>query len=261
MSEVLKNADVIKAGGAALLDKNADGTVSVRQGVFGAVAEEVSQEEERNIALVSSIAIAKGMMVTGTKIRPDKEVAMPQLQRLSVRGWPHVVNDWDGAISRDTGPVLLTRQELDDEGMRDEALHLIYEMFRHGEVPLINENDAITHDEITYGSNDILSAILAARMQRSELFGDVRLFLLTDVDGVYEDINDPNTRIPVIANAEDYSYLAVDSDSVHHIGGMTSKLAAVEIAKEAGVPSYIYNPAHGPRQRAVDGEIGTHFPV
>lgn len=263
MNVARANTDVMKGGGAAFTIEAPDGSlVGINEEVFSSVAREISEEEERNIALVTSLGIARGMLAEGINMRPDKETAMTELQRLSVKGWVPLVNDWDRAIGGErAGPIQLTREDLENAVRCAETMKLLYELFRHGDVPVANENDATTHAEITFGSNDILSAIMAAQMQHSGLFGEVRLFMLTDVDGVYEDLEDPSTRIPVIEEVDEYSHLAVESDSVHHIGGMESKFVAVEIAKEAGVPSYIYDPSHGHRQRAVDGEIGTYFPV
>lgn len=261
MTEVATHTDIVKVGNGVLTEKGEDGSICFNEEAFREMGDEIS--EAGNTVLVSSVAITAGMMLTGMRGRPDPETEMPELQRMATIGWREVHNMWDRAITaRATGALLLTRQELGIEDSRCEALHTIEALLRHGDVPVINENDGIAHDEIAFGSNDILAAHLAARMQESEMFGTVRLYLLTDVDGVYKDKDDPDTRIPIIANTDEYRHLANDTDDPElKIGGMASKFDAADIAKAAGVDMWIYNPADGQRDRALNGGIGTYFPA
>lgn len=268
--------DILKVGGKILSYEGANG-MELNAITFQTVAEEIAHMDE-DVALVTSAAIIGGMHATGTKERPDKHAEMPELQRLSSIGRRYVENAWSRALlGREIGGLSLTTRELDDEARREEALHVIQALFRHNETPVINENDAITHEEISFGSNDILAARLAARMQESDLFGSVRLFLLTDVNGVYDrrytsaaaaysgdyydSPLDPAKRIAVIEDTERYRHLAGGPDDDNTIGGMESKFQAADIAKDAGVDMWIYNPAYGRRSQAVKGEIGTYFPA
>jgi glutamate 5-kinase len=260
MSVAGEFTDVMKAGGAVLAPEK-DGVITINQEAFSSIGREISEDEGR-IVLVSSAAIAAGIIAIGATINTDKEVAMPELQRFAAVGWRHVHNRWADSIEgKETGGLLLTREELSHTTDRNETFRVIQALFASNEVPIVNENDVVAHEEIKFGSNDILSAILAMRMKNSERFGPIRLFLLTDVDGVYEDKNDPETRIPVISDTDDYRQLAVDSESQLRIGGMASKFEAVDIAQSVGIDTWIYNPADGPRSLAVAGIIGTYFPA
>lgn len=254
------HTDVLKPGNGALTFRDDEGRTWFDETAFHHIGNEVSGTD--NTVLISSVAITAGMMMTGTNVRPDAETEMPELQRLASIGWREVHNMWASHITgRETAGLLLTGQDLDKTLTRREALAVIHTLLMHRDVPIGNENDATTHSEISFGSNDILSAELAALMQRSGLFGDVRLFLLTDVDGVYEDVNEPATQIPVIRDVDEYRHLAVDTnDPELKIGGMASKFEAADIAKAAGVDMWIYDPRDGHRSRAVAGEIGTYFP-
>jgi glutamate 5-kinase len=263
MSEVDRYTDIIKAGGAALgIENGDDQPVRVNQEAFDQIGREISAAEN-DIVLVSSFAIAHGMAEAGVTTRPGDE-EIPELQRLAAIGQPLVQRAWSEAIpGKTTAELLLTREEIDDEFRRREILRTLQTFFSHGDVPVANENDAISHEEISFGSNDILSALLAMAMQRSGNFDQVRLFMLTDVNGVYADKDDPDTRIPVITGQElsRYEGVAQDSDSQFTIGGMKSKFKAASIAVYSQIPTYIYNPADGPREAAIAGDIGTYFPI
>jgi glutamate 5-kinase len=264
MIEVSGYTDMVKVGGTVLGIEDADGQ-PIRQNdeMFAAVGGEVAASPN-NVVLATSFAIARGMIETGTAERPDAdtEAGMAELQALAAIGQPLVHQSWNENIpGKNAAQILLTRQELRDEERVREMLRTIGVLLVGDRVPVVNENDPITHEEITFGSNDILSAMLVAAMQESKRFGQMRFFMLTDVNGVYKDADDPSTRIPVITNPLKYLHLAKDPTSTFSIGGMRSKLEAAHIARMAGVPTYVYNPADGPREVAVEGEIGTYFPV
>lgn len=264
MSEIVEYTDVMKAGGAILGVEEQGEPVRQNDEAFASVGQEIS-EAKNHIVLGTSFAIGRGMIHTGLTVRPPKE-AIRELKRLAAIGQPLVQRTWDENIPhKTTAEVLLTRKELDrappNQARLLETLDTIETFFEHGDVPVVNENDVISHEEITFGSNDILLAILAAAMQESRRFGQVRYFMLTDVNGVYADPDDPTTRIPVIENIRQFRHLALGPASNMSIGGMESKFDAAEITKYAHIPTYIYNPLEGSRQMAIDGEIGTYFPA
>ncbi|HVX57225.1 MAG TPA: hypothetical protein VHA37_05830 [Candidatus Saccharimonadales bacterium] len=263
MSGSAEFTDVMKVGGAVLGVEDAKGRLlGQNDETFAIVGEEVS-EDPGDIVLVSSFAIGRGMLETGVKERPN---SVSELQRLATIGQPLLHATWAEHIpKKTTGQVLLTQQELGPQTGNQprilEILRTIGVLLAHDDVPTINENDAISHEEITFGSNDVLSATLAANMQLSKRFGQVRLFLLTDVNGVYKNLKDPTTRMPIIDSVNSQQGVAQGAPSRLRIGGMESKFQAARIARYAGVPTYVYNPADGHREAAVEGEIGTYFPV
>lgn len=264
MSEVGGYTDIMKAGGAVLGVENGGGQpIRVNQEAFDSIGQEISGAEN-NIVLVSSFAIARGMAEAGVVTRPDDD-EISELQRLAAIGQPLVQRAWAEAIpDKTTAELLLTREELEDTFRLREILRTLQTFSSHDDVPVVNENDAISHEEISFGGNDVLSAMLAMGMQRSQNFGQIRLFMLTDVNGVYEDKDDPDTRIPVITSQQLSRYereVAEESDSQFTIGGMKSKFKAASITTYAGIPTYIYNPADGPREAAIEGDIGTYFPA
>jgi len=248
MSELnsIDNIAVVKVGTSVLADTYPDGRQELLPESFRRIGKSILSLEACgvHVVLVTSAAITAGMAEVGLTKRPDKATEIPELQRLSSIGWRALLNEWDAALpGRTTGSLQLTRNELDLVSPREEALQTIYTLLSHGETPIINENDAITNDEIAFGDNDRLAATVANRMGHSALFGtNIRVVLLSDVHGVYVDREDPSTRIHTIAHIPNYEHLAGGIGSANATGGMASKFEAARIATKAGLTMYI---AHG----------------
>lgn len=259
----LNNIIVIKVGSNSLIEKIVEGAERLDTQAFETIAHQIMRLRENgvHVIVVSSAAIAAGLHLTHTSERPAKQ-KVHLLQRLASIGWRHILNTWDAALKDVTiGELLLTEHELNLDNERGEALRTIHTLLQHGDVPIVNENDAISHTEITFGDNDILSATLTAAIRQSPLFGDVvKLVILSDIHGVYEDKNDPSTLIPCIKNIEQYAVVAKGAGSPNGTGGMTSKFRAATIARSAGVECWI---AHGKTPNsllhALDHTSGTHF--
>lgn len=244
--------------GRELLDDN-----SLRR-----IAQQVLEFRKRghHVALVSSGSVTAGMEATGTTVRPKGNEAMPETQRLATIGWHRVLREWEQAlVDVNVGGLLITRRELNlDTPEHDEVLRTTHTLLSYGDIPILNENDAITHAELSnqsFGQNDALAAIYAAQIARSELFGKrIRLVLLSDVDGVYADAQNAASIIRKIDNIEKYQHIAGESNGVHGKGGMKTKFEAAKIAKAAGVEMWVANGrTENAIELALDGKIGTHF--
>jgi glutamate 5-kinase len=221
------------------------------------------QEQDFNVVLVSSGAITAGMVIKGMSERPNKTDDMSSLQYLSSIGWHHVLNAWSDVIGKDkVGGLLLTNRELGLNKERDEAMRVIYKYLKSGDTAIANENDAIAHDEIAFGDNDTLAAALTIQIANSTLFGNnIRLILLSHVDGVYENPDDPNSVIiSRIENIEDYRHLAGDTSDPNGTGGMATKFNAAFVVNKHGIDMWV---ANGREEdviiRTLNGEVGTHF--
>lgn len=256
---------VVKVGTGVLADTFPDGSQKLNSETFQSIGRSIIDLEENgtNVVLVTSAAIIAGMEVVGETERPDRETEIPELQRLSSIGWRSLLTEWHFALpGMVTSSLQLTKQELNLEAPeRSEALRTIHTLLSHNEIPIANENDAITHDEIAFGDNDTLAAILAARIGQSALFGqNIRLVLLSDVEGVYMDKNDPGTLIRRIDNVADYRHIAGDSSSDKGTGGMRTKFDAADIVTEAGLSMRIaLGRTDNAIQLALADEIGTLF--
>jgi glutamate 5-kinase len=268
MEKVIDDVLVIKVGTSTLIEKDGNGSEQLDIESFKRIGRQLIQLKDRgeHIAIVSSAAITAGMVATGLSVRPQKGLGMPSLQRLASIGWRHVLNAWSEALGDEAiGELLLTKNELDHVRERQEAVSTVHCLMRSNNIAVINENDAITHDQIAIGDNDTLAANFATRLKGSRLFGgNVRLVILSDINGVRKDVNDPNTVIREIRQSElhRYGYLAGGSGSLNGTGGMITKFKAAKISLEGGVDMWVANGREdNVVDRALSGETGTHFTV
>jgi glutamate 5-kinase len=200
------------------------------------------------VAIVSSGAVTAGMQQINITKRPLGDTDPTKLQALATIGWPTVMANWGTALSPNyVGSFLLTKVSLDaDNPERTEALQTMRSLIRMNGIPIINENDAITHSELSHNSyeqNDNLAANVAVCIAQSKIFGKlmVKLVMLSDVNGLYQDHNDHTTLIRQVDNVEEYMDYAKGSTSQHGKGGMKTKLEAAKIATASGVEVFITN--------------------
>lgn len=264
MENVIERDLIVVKVGTKTLTEQQNGREVLDYASFGRIGKQVVDlaNEGYGIVLVSSGAIAAGIAETGIERSDDME--MVEKQRLAGIGWQYVVEAWRASmIGKTMGAMLLTRHELDEsENTRREALATIDCHLRHGDIVLINENDAIAHDEIKFGCNDVLLGIMSARLAKTGLYKRVRQMQLTDTDGLYRDVKDSRTLIRVVDDIEAVKGFVTDIDNGVSKGGMTTKLKGAEIATAAGVETCIANGrAERAIKRALSGEIGTRFRI
>lgn len=212
----------------------------------------------KKVALVSSGAIGAGMGLLGIKNRP---AGLPLLQACAALGQPYLMKAYDEFFKKKgilTSQVLLTRQDLIDRKRYLNAKNTILTLLDKKIVPIINENDTVSVEEIKFGDNDTLSS-LVANLIEADL-----LILLSDVDGfVKADLGTDKQQIIKIVReiAPEIKNLAFGTKRESSSGGMITKLAAAEIAASSGIPLII---ANGKKDdillKVLDGEdIGTLF--
>ena len=262
---LIENIVVVKVGTSVLADTYPDGRQELNLEAFARIGRDIAALKQQGSAviLITSAAITAGMAVEGLAERPDKTIQVPALQRLASVGWRPLLNAWGDALPNHIiGSLLLTRHEIDSATPeRTEALQTTYSLLTNHYIPIINENDAITHSEIAFGDNDTLAAVYAAQLRQSPLFGDpVKLVILSDVHGVYAQKDDATTLIRQIDDIDTYINVAGDSSSANGTGGMYTKFIAAKIATEAGVITRIANGrVENAIHKALADEIGTVF--
>jgi glutamate 5-kinase len=187
--------------------------------------------------LVTSGAIAAGMARRGMTVRPK---ALREKQALAAIGQPLLMHAYENCFTQAglaVAQLLLTRQDFDDHQRYINLRNTLLALLDMGVVPIINENDTVAVDEIKFGENDTLSALVAAKIAAD------RLFIFTDVDGLYPSWPAAGAPIPVVEKItpEIEAYASGTSGSGKGVGGMTTKLAAAKIAAAAGVTTTIMN--------------------
>ncbi|HIQ21956.1 MAG TPA: glutamate 5-kinase [Planctomycetes bacterium] len=199
------------------------------------LAEEMHQimATGRHVALVSSGAVGAGMGRLGLRYRPTD---LAHLQAVAAVGQSALVEAYERSLrrfGRHAAQVLLTAEDLEDRTRYLNARNTILTLMHYGAVPIINENDTVSVDELqtTFGDNDRLAAIVTNLIQAP------LLVLLSDVDGLYDgDPSDPAARLVPMVQRLDRSVFDLVRDEATGLskGGMASKLEAARQATAAG---------------------------
>ncbi len=203
---------------------------------FNAAAAQIAQLQSSGseVIVVSSGAVALGMDILGLSDRP-KELSL--LQVAAAVGQNEVINHYRGAFRGygcHAAQVLLTWDDFSDRKRYLGAKNTLLALLRAGAVPIINENDAVAADEIKFGDNDRLSA-LVANLVNADL-----LIILSDVEGLLG--NDKTTVIPLVDQINPaIRALACPSSKKTCVGGMISKLDAAKMVMDSGIPCVIAN--------------------
>ena len=248
---------VVKLGSSSLTDSEGHIRTDVISSVVAQLAHARASGHE--VLLVTSGAVASGVAGLGLVERPSDILS---LQALSAVGQPQLMAAYNAALSLHGlvgAQVLLVPHDFVDRHQYLHARNTLGRLLELGCVPIINENDAIANNEIRYGDNDHLAALLA------HLVSADLLILLTDIEGLYT--SDPRTHpdATVIAEvAADDPLLAVTADGAgtnRGSGGMASKLAAARIASWSGVTAVIASAdSEAVVAAAINGEpVGTRF--
>ena len=197
------------------------------------------QRDGREVLVVSSGAIAAGMSALGLAARP-KELA--QLQACAAIGQCRLMAMYDEAFARfdiHVAQVLLTHDDLRNRTRHLNAQHTLDTLLRRGVVPIINENDTVSVDEIKFGDNDRLGALVAALIDAD------LLVILSHVEGLislFGTTKDPRQRqvIPTVPEiTRDIESMAKGTDGITNVGGMRSKIEAAKVVMRAGIPMII----------------------
>lgn len=238
---------VIKIGSALL---TADGK-GLDQDAICSWARQIAHLHKQGISpvLVSSGAVAAGMQRMGWTQRPH---ALYQQQAAAAIGQMGLIQLYESAFQQyglHTAQILLTHEDLANRKRYLNARSTLREVLRLNVVPVVNENDSVAIDEIRFGDNDSLAAMVANLLEAD------RLVILTDQDGLFD--ADPryhdDAKLIIKATAGDPALLILAGGSGHlGQGGMLTKVQAAERAARSGASTHIVN------GRAKDILIGLH---
>ncbi|MGX1130646.1 glutamate 5-kinase [Streptomyces glaucescens] len=232
---------VVKVGSSSLTTASG-GLDADRVDALVDVLAKVRSGGEREIVLVSSGAIAAGLAPLGLRRRP-KDLARQQAAASVGQGL--LVARYTASFARygvRVGQVLLTSDDMSRRAHHRNASRTLDELLAMGAFPIVNENDTVATDEIRFGDNDRLAA-LVAHLVHADL-----LVLLSDVDGVYDgDPGRPGTsRIAEVRGPEDLAGVEIGSSGKAGVGtgGMVTKVEAARIAAAAGIPVVLTSAVH-----------------
>jgi glutamate 5-kinase len=247
---------VIKVGSAVMTSANGLNAEFIQE-----LSDNISQllKNGLEVVLVSSGAIAAGFKKIGL---PAKPTAIPQKQAVAAIGQSTLMQNYEQAFDRHgikVAQILLTRNDLANRRRYLNARNTLFTLLNWKVIPVINENDTVAVEEIQFGDNDNLSALIGSVVQAD------LLIILTDIDGVYD--HDPRQhpeagRLSLIEKIDARLERAAGRQpGVIGSGGMFSKIQAAKKAASVGIPTII---AHGLKPRIVErifagDEEGTLF--
>ncbi|WP_299944348.1 glutamate 5-kinase [uncultured Microbulbifer sp.] len=235
---------VIKIGSTLLTD----GGRGVHRPAISAWVAQLAALRERGIevVLVSSGAVAAGMDRLGWRRRPE---SVHQLQAAAAVGQSHLVQVYEqafGGFDIPSAQILLDHDDLSNRTRYLNARSTLRTLLSLGAVPIVNENDTVVTDEIRFGDNDTLAALVANLVEADALL------IMTDADGLFSEDPRENPRAELIgeASALDPRLLQVAGESRSGLGrgGMATKVRAAQLAARSGACTVI---AGGAREAVI----------
>ena len=257
--DALKKAKrvVVKVGTSTITRENGASNLARMEEI---VREIVGLKDEgREMVLVTSGAIAAGMNRMGLSVRPK---GVPERQALAAVGQGvlmHLYETMFASYGQTAGQVLLTKENSLRHNQYTNSRNALLALLDMGVVPVVNENDAVSVDELKIGDNDTMSATVASLVDADALI------ILSDVDGLFTANPQENPDAKLISEVHEITPeiegLAGGAGTAGGTGGMVTKLAAAKIAMSAGVTMVI---ARGDRigvmREVLSGEpVGTVF--
>jgi glutamate 5-kinase len=199
------------------------------------------------VILVSSGAIAAGFKKIGL---PAKPTAIPQKQAVAAIGQTTLMQNYEQAFDRHgvkVAQLLLTRNDLANRQRYLNARNTLFTLLNWRVIPIINENDTVAVEEIQFGDNDNLSALISSLVQAD------LLIILTDIDGLYDQDpreHDDACRLSLVEKIDSQLERAASRQpGVIGSGGMFSKIQAAKKAASVGIPTII---AHGLKPKIIE---------
>jgi glutamate 5-kinase len=225
---------VIKVGSNVLTRENGLNVTAIRS-----ISRQICHliDKGLEVILVSSGSMASGLTKVGLSKRPDE---IPKRQAVAAVGQAGLIMAYEKAFDRyhrKVAQILLTGDDLSNRTRYLNARNTLHTLISWGVVPIINENDTVMVEEIKFGDNDTLAAMITLQMDADILIN------LTDIEGLFT--RDPRTApdaelIPVVSTInKDLEKLASDIPGALGTGGMLSKVRAASKVTAAGIPMVI----------------------
>lgn len=253
-----KKRIVVKIGSSSVIHPETGGMDFVKLEKLARYLTDI-HNQGKDVVLVSSGAIGMGVKALGLPKRP---ASVARTQACAAVGQGQLIGVYEQFFkeyNQQIAQVLITKETMINSERRINAKNTFIELLDMGVIPIVNENDTVSTEEIEFGDNDTLAAIVCALVK-----GDL-LILLTDIDGFYTDDphKNPNSEIiPIVEEInEGIEGMAKGVTSRYGTGGMATKIAAANICNDSGADMII---ASGERadilNKIMEGaQVGTIF--
>ena len=197
------------------------------------------KNQGKEIVVVSSGAIGVGRKAIGLKERPEEKSVRQACAAIGQARLMMVYQKLFGEYNQMTAQILMTKYTMINDISRENAQNTFRELLQMGVIPIVNENDTVSTDELEFGDNDTLSALVAA------MIGADLLVLLSDIDGLYTDNPKSNPSAEFIETVdvidENLERMGKGAGSSVGTGGMATKISAAKIATSSGADMIIAN--------------------
>ncbi len=253
-----KKRIVVKVGTSTLTHKTGKTNIAKISELVNVLADLHNMGNE--IILVSSGAIAIGTARLGLAQKPDtikgKQAAAAVGQGELMFLYDKFFGEYDIVVSQ----LLFTYDALDNKDNKEHLTNTFNQLLEYGSIPIVNENDSVSIEELINGDNDCLSATVA------KLINADMLILLTDTDGLYDSNPSENSNAKLISVVEEITQeieAVAGGASEKGTGGFATKVKAAKIATSSGIPVVVMNGSNTKKiYNVLDGEnIGTKFLV
>lgn len=233
-----KKRIVIKIGSSSLVHPETGDMDLVKMERLVRIVTDISNSG-KDVVLVSSGAIAVGRKTMKINERPKEKSVKQACAAIGQTRLMMVYQRLFAEYNKVPAQVLITKLTMIHDENRRNARATFAELLSMGVIPIVNENDTVVTDEIEFGDNDTLSAIVAALIHAD------LLIVLSDVDGFYDDNPKVNPNAKLIEEidyiTDDFEAMAGGAVSEFGTGGMATKVAAARIANDAGADTVICN--------------------
>ncbi len=213
------------------------------------------KHQDLEVILVSSGAVGAGMGRMGLKQKPK---AMPAKQALAAIGQGLLMHTYEKLFceyGEVVAQVLLTKEDISNRGRYLNARNTLLTLVKQGAIPIINENDTVAVEEIKFGDNDTLAALVAGLVDAD------LLILLSDIEGLYTADPRKDAAAQLIRRVDEITpeieALAGDTGTKLGSGGMTTKIQAAKISYSFGIPMIVTD---GSRNNVLREIIGGDYP-
>ena len=245
---------VVKVGSNILVDKDQN----IKKEWLQSLAKDIKKirDEKNKVVIVSSGAIALGKKTLGEKNLNN----LHDKQAAASIGQIHLSQSWQVALSKvkvQSSQILLTAEDLENRRKYLNARNTIFALLDLGVVPIINENDTTSTEEIRFGDNDKLSAIIANSISAE------MLILLSDVNGLYTKDPKKNKNSQLLSEVTEINQTIISyvdhSKSDFGSGGMSAKIEAAKLCMQSGIKMIIANGLEKNSLKCINTKNSTWF--
>jgi glutamate 5-kinase len=251
-----KKRIIVKVGTSTLTHKTGKTNIARLEKLVCVLADLHNMGHE--VVLVSSGAVGIGASKLGLQCKPDTIKALQASAAVGQSELMFLYDKFFGEYGVVVAQLLFTSQEIDSDDDKQHIINTFNQLLEYEAIPIVNENDSVSTEELLNGDNDCLSAMVA------KLIDADLLILLTDTDGLYDSSPDENKNAQLISVVEKITpeiEAVAGGAGKKGTGGFITKVKAAKIATSVGIPVVVMNGKKPTNiYKVLDGkDIGTKF--